>query len=154
MGGWFRRPDERQSQVRDDTVTFTSEAMRQPLDLAGPIVADLAIRASEDAGHIMVKVCDVAPDGQAHRIADGAAVRPASATDQVVRIALGHTGYRVRHGHRLRVELSSSAFPRYIWHPGTSGDPWVATRTQVTETVILTGPNRSRVSVMALPTSG
>ena len=44
--GWFRAPDERLTQVRDDVLTFTSEAAREPLDLAGPVRADLVLRAS------------------------------------------------------------------------------------------------------------
>ena len=70
--GWFRRPDERLAQVRDDVITFTSEVARVPLDLAGPVTAELVLRASGASGHVTVKLCDVYPTGEAYRIVDGA----------------------------------------------------------------------------------
>jgi predicted acyl esterase len=38
-------------------------------------------------------------------------------------VDLGSTGYRVREGHRLRLEVATSCFPRFAVHPGTSEDP-------------------------------
>ena len=148
--GWFRRPDERLTQVRDDVLTFTSDAAREPLDLAGPITADLVIRAPDAGGHVMVKLCDVYPAGEARRIVDGAC-RLAGGSEAVVTVDLGHTGYRLRPGHRLRLEVSSSAFPRYVRHPGTTADPWDAVRTRVVETGLLAGPGGSSLTLTVLP---
>ena len=67
----------------------------------------------------MAKLCDVYPTGEARRIADGAC-RLDGGSMRSCSVDLGHTGYRIRPGHRLRLEVSSSAFPRYIWHPGTT----------------------------------
>lgn len=146
--GLFHAPDERMTQVRDDVLTFTSEAAREPLDLAGPVTADLVVRAGEAGGHVMVKLCDVYPAGQARRIVDGAArLEPGL---QATRIPLGDTGYRLRAGHRLRLEVASSAFPRYIWHPGTTEDPWDAIRAQPSETGLLTGPSGSSLELTVL----
>ena len=72
IDGWFRRPDERITQVRDDVITFTSEPAREPLDLAGPVTAELALRTPDAGGHVMAKLCDVYPTGEARRIVDGA----------------------------------------------------------------------------------
>jgi hypothetical protein len=144
--GWFRRPDERLTQVRDDVLTFTSEAARDPLDLAGPVRAVLALRAPATGGHVMAKLCDVYPTGEARRIADGA-FRLGAGAETVARIDLGHTGYRIRAGHRLRLEVSSSAFPRYIWHPGTTTDPWDAVKGRPGETVLQTGPGGSSLEL-------
>ena len=149
IGGWFHTPDERLTQVRDDVLTFTSEAAREPLDLAGPITADLSVRASDAGGHVMVKLCDVDPAGEARRIVDGAS-RVARGPSTVA-VDLGDAGYRLRPGHRLRLEVSSSAFPRYIWHPGTEEDPWDAVRSRVVETGLGTGPAGSRVTLTVLP---
>lgn len=148
--GWFRRPDERLTQVRDDVLTFTSDVTREPLDLAGPVTACLAIRAPRDGGHVMAKLCDVYPTGEARRIVDGAC-RLDDDADAVVTVDLGHTGYRLRPGHRLRLEIASSAFPRYIWHPGTEADPWDAVLARATEIGLRTGPGGSSLTVTVLP---
>jgi len=47
-----------------------------------------------------------------------------------VDISLGHTGYRLRSGHRLRVHLACSDYPLYIWH---------TTRGQRNEQTLITG---------------
>ena len=39
---------------------------------------------------------------------------------------MGHTGYRVQRGHRLRVHIASSDFPEFVPHPGTDENPWLA----------------------------
>ena len=148
--GRFRRPDERLTQVRDDVLTFTSAVTREPLDLAGPVKADLAVRASRAGGHVMAKLCDVYPTGEARRIVDGA-YRLHGDADTVVTVDLGHTGYRLRPGHRVRLEIASSAFPRYVWHPGTAADPWDAVPTRGMETGLRTGPGGSSLTMTVRP---
>ena len=144
--GWFRRPDERLTQVREDVLTFTSDVARDPLDLAGPVQANLAVRAPAAGGPLMAKLCDVYPTGEARRIVDGAC-RLRGDADAVVTLDLGHTGYRLRAGHRLRLEVSSSAFPRYIWHPGTTADPWDAIQTRSLDMALRTGPGGSTLAL-------
>lgn len=126
MAHRLRRPDERDVQVRDDVVTFTSPPQRADLDLAGPVEATLAVSTTAPVGHLMAKLSDVYPEGPARRILDGAAVIGGETGPNVVRVDLGQTGYRVRRGHRLRLEIAASAFPRYIWLPGDGADPWSA----------------------------
>ena len=83
----------------------------------------LDVRTGDVGCHVMAKLCDVYPDGDTRRIVDGACLVAPGATDPVVEVDLGQTGYRVRAGHRLRLEIASSAFPRYIPHPGTLRGP-------------------------------
>ena len=150
VDGWFRRPDERQTQVRPDVLTFTSDAARSPIDLVGPVTASLVIVPPAVGGHVMAKLCDVYPNGEAYRIADGAAgLSPA--TDAVLAtVDLGHTAYRVRPGHRLRLEVSSSAFPRYGLHPGTRDEPWTVIGGHPVELSLRSGPGGSTLSCTIL----
>ncbi len=143
LDGWFHRPDDRVTQVRDDVLTFTSEPFRGPLDLAGPVVAELVLASPAVGGHVMAKLSDVYPDGTARRICDGAFLLAPGRGDVVARVGLADTGYRVRHGHRLRLEVASSAFPRYVLHPGTTDDPWIARRTKPSNFSLRTGPGGS-----------
>lgn len=119
-------PDERQVEGRDDVLTFTGEAARSPLDLAGPVRLDAVVASEGPSMHLMAKLVDVDPSGRARRILQGGALVTEPAWGRPVRVELGHTGYRLVPGHRLRLELASSDHPRYLWDPGTDEDPWSA----------------------------
>jgi predicted acyl esterase len=68
-----------------------------------------------------------------------------------VTVGLGHTGYRLQEGHRLRLQLASSDFPLYLWHPGTDENPWTSTKEQTNEQTIHTGASTaSHVSLSVL----
>ncbi len=125
--------DERDVEVRDDVLTFTADERRSPLDLAGPVRALLSIQAQAPSTQIVAKLVDVCPDGRAYRIAEGAALVMNPSDGATTRVDLGPTGYRVLPGHRLRLEIASSSFPRYIWHPGTAEDPWLALKSTSVE---------------------
>jgi uncharacterized protein len=143
VDGWFRQPDERLTHVRDDVLTFTSDPYRKPLDLAGPVVAELVVTPPSAGCHVMAKLSDVYPTGESRRIADGAFLVPSGGGEARVIVDLGHTGYRVRAGHRLRLDVAASAFPRYILHPGTPQDAWSGARTSATRISVRTGRDAS-----------
>jgi putative CocE/NonD family hydrolase len=132
-------PDERDVQKRADVVTFTSEPMRRPLDLAGPLSATLSLQTTGPSMHIHVKLCDVAPDGSARMLTRGQALARGPDPGRPVTVGMGHTGYRLRPGHRLRLQLAASDFPLYLWHPGTDENPWTATKGQASEQAVHTG---------------
>ncbi len=142
--------DESAVERRPDVLTFTSDALRTPLDIAGPIVVRMSIRASSTSAHAVAKLVDVYPDGRALRIADGAA-RVDGRWPALSTVHLGDTGYRVRRGHRLRLELGTSGFPKYVLHPGTEEEPWFATRFRTVEMgVDVGGRDGLRVSLSVL----
>jgi uncharacterized protein len=150
--GRFRRPDEREVQVRDDVPTFTSTPFVRPLDLCGPITAHLVVTTTGTSAHVMAKLSDVYPEGPARRIADGAALVRGGLEPTPVEVSLGHAGYRVRPGHRLRLEVASSAYPRYIWHPGTEEDPWQARDARSSPQVLHVGGNASAIELRVIET--
>jgi putative CocE/NonD family hydrolase len=119
-------PDEREVEGRHDVLTFTGEAARIPLDLAGPTRLEAVVAGEGPRMHLMAKLVDVDPAGRARRILQGGALVAEPSSDRPVRVELGHTGYRLAPGHRLRLEVASSDHPRYLWDPGTDEDPWSA----------------------------
>ncbi len=131
-------PDERAVQARPDVLTFTGETVRRPLDLAGPVTARLKVATDGPSMHMFAKLIDVSPYGHAVMLLRGQACVTGSAA-QETDLYLGHTGYRVEPGHRLRLQLSSSDFPLYIAHPGTDENPWFATATRTNRQTLLTG---------------
>lgn len=146
--------DERATATRADVLTFETEPFREPLDLAGPMEVSVRLTSSGPSTHVMARVTDVAPDGHALRILDGAALASAPWPSSVT-VDLGHTGYRMRPGHRLRLELSSSEFPRYVLHPGTTADPWTAKDVRSTEQqLVLGGTAAAALRCFVLPANG
>ena len=106
---------------------FTTEEFTQCLDLAGPVTLDLHVSSSSRTMDLFVKLFDVFPDGTAHRLLnEQLTVETSSAAPTLARLELGHTGYRLRSGHRLRVHIASSESPHYLSHPGFEGNRWLA----------------------------
>ncbi len=67
-------------------------------------------------------------------------------------VYLGHTGYRVEPGHRLRLHVAASDFPVFLPHPGTVENPWDATAVQpARQTLAAGGATPSYVGLTVLP---
>lgn len=144
-------PDERLVDVRPDVLTFTGDEVRSPLDLAGPVRVALVVQADAPSTHVVARLCDVFPDGRTHVIVEGAALLSDPSHPRPCEVDLGDTGYRVRTGHRLRLQVSASSFPRWVVHPGTGEDPFaaVATRT-VAHRLHSGGPHACTLTLTAL----
>lgn len=120
-------PDEREVEGREDVLTFTGEAAGEPLDLAGPVTLAARVRAGAPM-HLSTKLVDVDPGGRARRILQGIALVPDPTGDgALARVDLGNTGYRLRPGHRLRLEIACSDFPRSLPDMGDGRNAWTAT---------------------------
>lgn len=135
----FEWPDEREVERRGDVVTFTSEPVAEPIDLAGPVAAWLTVGSSGPSMHVFAKLCDVDPDGAAHMLVRGERLVREPDFGRPVAVTMSHTGYRLLPGHCLRLHVASSDFPLYLWHPGTDEDPWLATTGKVNQQTLATG---------------
>jgi len=144
-------PDERAVESRPDVLTFTAEPHSRPLDLAGPVRLRVHAGSSATSMHLHAKLADVAPDGGARMLVRGQAHVQDPDPGEAVEISMGHTGYRLQPGHRLRVHLASSDYPLYLWHPGTGENPWQAIQGQRNEQTLVTGgPEPSHLSITVL----
>ena len=139
MLGW-RAGIKEQSDVeaRADALLFTSDPLPADLEVTGPVSAVLHVGTSARNTDFTVKLVDVHPDGKAYNVTDGILRRsyPAGAPSATeITVELAPTSMLFRTGHRLRVEVSSSNFPRFDRNPNTGGDiaretkPIVATQT-------------------------
>jgi putative CocE/NonD family hydrolase len=114
------RPVER----RDDVLVYTSEALESPRVICGPVRAHVSAASTALDTDFMVKLIDVWPTGFAQRLTDGMVRgRYRNGGDNPSLIVPGKIyGYDVDlwntcqefgKGHRVRVEVASSAFPKY-----------------------------------------
>lgn len=118
------RPDEASLAERPDVLAFETVPVDAVVDLAGPVAARVRAWSDGPVLDLFVRVYDLAPDGSALRIARGQR-QVREATDPLtVDIDLGHVGYRLERGHRLRVHISSSDYPEFLPQTGTGADPW------------------------------
>ncbi len=146
------RPDERRTADRDDVLVFTHEARDAPLDLAGPVEAVLHVESTAPTFDVFVRLLDLAPDGTARLIVRGCV--QADGPGEVL-VPLGHTGYRVRPGHRLTLMIASSDFPNHLPNPGTRENPWFTTAPKASLQTLRTGAARpSRLRITVLPAEG
>jgi putative CocE/NonD family hydrolase len=131
---------------RGDVLVYTSDPLSQPLETVGAVKVIAHVSTSVADTDIMAKLVDVHPDDFAQRLCDGMVrlryrdgfdreqpVTPGKVYE--VEIALWDTCVRLPAGHRLRVEIASSAFPKYDVNLGTGGD-------RVTETSGVPATNR------------
>lgn len=133
---------------RADILVFDAEPTADPLDLAGPVSLDLALTTTGPSTDLFAKLLDVHPDGEAELVAHGRV--HLDTPERRLTLPLGHVGYRLRPGHRLRLHLHSSDFPEFVLHPGTDENPWLATQGELTtQRIRLGGTDGARLTLTA-----
>jgi uncharacterized protein len=126
--------DQRSVEARKDVLVYTTEPLSSDMTLIGHIDVHLFAATSARDTDWTAKLMDVAPDGVALNLADGIVrarfsrsleepelLEPGTAHDFA--IDLGNTAYALRKGHRIRLDISSSNFPRYSRNTNTAEVP-------------------------------
>jgi uncharacterized protein len=148
-------PDEASVADRPDVLTFTTSVSQTPLDIAGPVDLLVGVASTAPTIHLFAKLYDLGPDGTCHMIVRGQAELLDTSGERLLRVELGHSGYRLRPGHRLRLTLCSSDYPEYVPHPGTEENPWLAVDTTVTtQTLRRTRDGVPYLELTVLPQDG
>jgi uncharacterized protein len=116
---------------RSDVLVFTSPVLQQPFEATGPIKARIFVSSDCPDTDFTVKLTDVYPDGRSIFITDGILrMRNRNGQDHwellqpgtiyEVEIDLWSTSYIWNAGHSIRVEVSSSNYPRFLNNPNTA----------------------------------
>jgi putative CocE/NonD family hydrolase len=94
----------------------------EDVEVVGEVSAQIWFRSSLPHADVFVRLCDVDPGGRSSNVCDG--LTSLTGADEIsgATVRLWPTAYRFRRGHRIRVQVSSGAFPRYARNPGT-GEP-------------------------------
>lgn len=128
--------DNRRLEARADVLTYTGEPLAKDLEIIGAVAVELYVQSSVEHTDFFARLCDVSPRGRSINVCDGLirlspglGERTAAGTMHV-RIELWPTACRFRKGHRLRLQVSSGAHPRYSRNPG-SGEPLATAKTLV-----------------------
>ena len=121
--------DQADLELRPDVLVYTGPALTQPVDVIGQVKARLQVLSSANTTDFTAKLVDVRPDGYCANVAEGIlrldpTIGDLSGPDPLpIIIDLGDTAYRFDPGHRIRLEVSSSNFPRFDRHGNIDGTP-------------------------------
>ena len=115
---------------RNDVLIYTTPALEKDLDVTGPVTLELWVKSSAVSTDFTGKLVDVWPSGFAQNITEGILrLRKIDRDAQQISIDLWATSNVFLAGHRLRLEVSSSNFPRFDRNLNT-GDPDIAHATK------------------------
>lgn len=158
-GAW----DQRKIEARQDVLVYTGAALEKDLEVTGPVKVVLYASSSAPDTDFTAKLVDVYPDGYAQNVTDGiirARYRNGGARAEFLEpgqvykfeIDLGSTSHVFKSGHRLRVEISSSNFPRFDRNLNTKDRVGFGTTPQVAEqTVYQSEPYPSHILLPVIP---
>lgn len=137
--------DQRVVEARPDVLTFTSDPVPEDLEVTGPVRVVLWASSSAPDTDFVARLCDVHPDGRSMNLTDGvlrARHRGLSRGEAPSLIEPGRpyeydidlwaTSNVFRAGHRIRLQVTSSCFPRWDRNPnsgrelGADAEPRVA----------------------------
>jgi putative CocE/NonD family hydrolase len=106
--------DQTAIESREDVLTFTSAPLARELEVTGRIRAVLVVESSAPSTDWVARLCDVHPDGRSINLCDGIVRVDNSAQNPThYEIDLWSTSNVFLQGHRLRVHVTSSSFPRW-----------------------------------------
>ena len=130
QGGAF---DQQEMELRDDILVYTSEPLEEGIEVSGFIESRLYLSSDVKDTDVTIKVIDVYPDGTAYNLDETIQrVRYREGYDKEVFMEEG-TIYEVnmtpmstsnyfKEGHRIRIEVTSSNFPRFDRNLNTGGN--------------------------------
>jgi putative CocE/NonD family hydrolase len=106
--------DQARVEMRPDVCVFTSEVLQHDLEVTGRVRVVLHVESSAPSTDWVARLCDVHPDGRSFNICDGIRrIEQGADHCQQVEIDLWSTSNAFLAGHRLRVHVTSSSFPRW-----------------------------------------
>jgi uncharacterized protein len=152
--------DQRSAEARGDVLVFSSPAFTQNTEVTGPISLDLYVSSSAVDTDFTGKVVDVWPSGFAQNLTEG--ILRLRYRNSPERPELGNPG-EIYHitvdlwatsnvflpGHKLRLEVSSSNFPRFDRNLNTGEDQ--ARGTHMIKAANVIYHDKSRPSALVLP---
>lgn len=133
--------DTREAAAGDDVLVYTTEPLKEEVEVIGPVEAKLFAATSSKDTDWMMRLIDVRPDGYAALLCDGvlrarcrdphnggafradrlSRIEPGEVYEYTLRFWRG-TGNVFHKGHRIRVEVSSSYYPYYLRNLNTGAD--------------------------------
>lgn len=155
--------DQRPIEARGDVLVYTSAPLAEDLEVTGPVEVVLYVSSNAPDTDFTAKLVDVEPDGtawnldetiQRTRYREGYDREVFLEDGKVVELRLGPlaTSNVFRAGHRIRLEVSSSNFPRFARNLNTGGNNARATKAVIAQNAVHHGADfPSRIVLTTVP---
>jgi uncharacterized protein len=152
--------DQRKNQSRADVLVYTGPELAEDVEITGPCTVHLhAMTTAADTDFVAV-FSDVRPDGYAQNLAEGivrgrfresfdnpSLLEPGNPYEFTIR--LWNVSHVLRAGHRIRLHITSSDFPRWDRNPGTGAPAGTDTTLRAADQTVL--HDRAHPSRVVLP---
>ena len=133
--------EQNKNRSRKDQLVFETEILKAPLTLLGDLSAELYVSSDAECSDFIVCVQDVFPDDNIINIQEGGKrIRFPDSEILKTQISVWSTGYELKEGHKLRVVITSSWFPRYNRSLNTCVPAFSATKIKPANQTIHFGP--------------
>lgn len=130
VGGSFDQGD---IEIRNDVLIYQTEPLKEAIEITGPVSVSLYLSSNVRDTDLTVKLVDVYPDGKAYNLdetiqrvrwREGWERAVFMEPDEVYKVDVGPlvTSNAFLPGHRIRIEVSSSNFPRFERNLNTGGN--------------------------------
>jgi len=111
--------DNRAVERRPDVLVFSSADLDQPVEVMGDVTAELTVTRDNPHADLFVRLCDVDSKGRSRNVCDGIVrLTEQDPLTGTVRVSLPGAAHRFGPGHRIRLQVSGGAFPRFARNPG------------------------------------
>ncbi|MFE2219394.1 CocE/NonD family hydrolase [Streptomyces canus] len=142
--------DQRVTEERDDVLVFTTPPLEADVEVTGHVYATLFAATDGPSTDWVVRLCDVDENGVSRNIVDGITrVKTDPSRIDEIEVDLWSTSNVFKAGHRIRVQVTSSNFPRWDRNLNTGEPETEGTTTRVAQQRIF--HDRSRPSHIRLP---
>jgi putative CocE/NonD family hydrolase len=160
--------DQRRMEAREDILIYTSDAFKDGTEVSGPITPTLYVSSDAKDTDFTVKVLDVYPDGRAYNLDESIQrMRYRDGYDKPIAWMESGKVYKVTlqplttsnyfaAGHKLRIEVSSSNFPRFDRNLNTGGNNYDESKGVVAHNAVHHSkqyPSAVTVTVVKKPTT-
>ena len=155
--------DQRPVEARNDVLVYTSDPLQGDLDVSGPIEVHLFVSSDARDTDFTVKLLDVEPSGvawnldesiQRARFREGYSKEVFMTPDTVYELQVGPlvTSNLFRKGHRIRIEISSSSYPRFERNLNTGKNNALETNPAIAKNAVHHAPEHaSRITLTVVP---
>jgi putative CocE/NonD family hydrolase len=157
--------DQRRNEARNDVLVYSTGPLKEGIEVSGSIETTLYISSDAKDTDFTVKLLDVYPDGTAYnldetiqrvRYREGYDKQVFMEPDKIYKVALSamSTSNYFAAGHRVRIEVSSSNFPRFDRNLNTGGHNYDETDAVVAHNAVHHSrqhPSQIRLSVVKVP---
>ncbi len=120
--------DQRKRESRRDVLTYSSDVLEDDMTVIGPVRANIHVRSNLEDADFFVRLCDVSIRGRSKNLSDGivrlrhcGSIRAPDGS-LPIQIDMWPTANTFKRGHRIRIQVSSCAYPLFARNGGT-GEP-------------------------------